>query len=149
MTTALAVIVVGLLIVWLLKITRDQEEIWRRLNSISVTPGWIRLVADAGETNIRGGSLAIAGPHGMHGPELHICTVQGTVESFPYRYAGGEVSQEERVTGGGFDMAFTTPTLPDMPLPPRIRLEFRGDVLTIRTWGAKVKNAEWQVGDEY
>ncbi len=147
MTRTVALIVVGLLIVWLLKLTRDQKQIWLLLNSLSVVPGEIRLADDTGETNIRGGLLWIAGPHGVHGPELYIRAVPGAVDSFPYDHSDGRVSQEKRVQGGGFVIGLTTPDLPDTPLPPRIRLEFRDDTLTIRTWMAKVDNAEWSDGD--
>ena len=107
MTRTMALIVVGLLIVWLLKLTRDQKQIWLLL----------------------------------------IRAVPGTVNSFPYDHSDGRVSQEKRVQGGGFVIGLTTPDLPDTPLPPRIRLEFRDDTLSIRTWMAKVDNAEWSDGD--
>lgn len=154
MMTALTVsllVVVGLLIVWIRKIAQiaqDQKELWRHLHSISLTPGWIRVADETGKMNIRGGSLWIEGPHGMDGPELHLRTVPGTADSYPFDFHGS-VSQEKVVSGGGFDIEFTTPTLPHMPLPPHIRLEFRDDTLTIRTWKAKVENAEWRSGDGY
>ncbi len=153
MMTALTVgllVAVGLVIVQIRKIRQDQEALWLRLNSISLTPGWIRVADDeAGEINIKGGSLWLRGPHGYAGPELTLRTVPGTVDSYPYDHFDGRVSQHKRVRGGGFDIVFDTPTLPDMPLPPRIRLEFRDDTLTIRTWHAKVETAEWQTGDGY
>jgi hypothetical protein len=143
-------VAVGLLIVRIRKITQDQESLWQRLNSISLTTGWIRVADDDGsQVNIRGGSLWLRGPHGYAGPQLTLRTVPGTADSYPYDHLDGSVSQEKAVDGGGFDIAFDTPTLPDMPLPPRIRLEFRDDTLTVRTWQAKVKTAEWQMGDGY
>src|SRR5262249_45622203 len=101
------------------------------------------------EARIEGGSLYLGGPHEHHGPELTIVAVPGTLDSYPYDHSDGSVSHEKRVKGGGLDITCSTPTLPDMPLPPRIRLEFRDDTHTTRTWQAKVANAEWHTGDDY
>jgi len=152
MMTALTLgllVVVALLVGRIQKMAQDQRELWRRLNSISLMPGWIRLRDDTGEVNISAGSLGLRGPHGHASPGLNIHTVPGTVYKYPYTFHDGRESQEEAVRGGGFDIEFTNPPLPDYPLPPHIRLEFRNDTLTIRTWNAKLETAEWQTGDGY
>lgn len=118
-----------------------SEGDWRYLRSLSPLPGWVSLKGDLGVTDMRGGSLSIAGPHG--GPELRIWAIPGTVFSYPYDRSDGRVSQSKGVRDAGFGMVFTTAPLPDMPLHPRIRLEFRDDTQTIRTRMAKVENAEW------
>ena len=144
MTVVLLLVVVGLLVVWF-----RLREVRRHLYSLSPMPGWIWVKGEGGEVRIEGGSFHIEGPHGFRGPELTIAAVPGTLDRFPYNHFDGRVTEEERVKGGGFDIALSTPTLPDMPLPPRIRLEFRDDTLMIRTWQARVANAEWHTGDEY
>lgn len=113
MMTALTVglrVAVGLLIVRIRKITQDQESLGQRLNSISLTPGWIRVADDDGsEVNIRGGSLWLRGPHGDAGPQLTLRTVPGTADSYPYDHFDGRVSREKRVTRGA---ALRSPSTP-------------------------------------
>jgi hypothetical protein len=104
MMTALTLgllVVVALLVGRIQKMAKDQRELWRRLNSISLMPGWIRLRDDTGEVNISAGSLGLRGPHGHASPGLNIHTVPGTVYKYPYTFHDGRESQEEACAAVG------------------------------------------------
>ena len=135
-------VVVVTLVSQAVKVTRDQGQLWLRLYSLSLAPGWIYLKGEDGVTQIQGGTVTLETPHGRRGPSLSITTVPGTLKQYPYPRSDGTETVAQVAVAAGFDITLTTPTLPDMPLPPRVHLEFRDDTLTIRTWHAKVVNAE-------
>ncbi len=149
-----AVVVVGVVVIVLLmrrirKVQNDQLALFRHLQSVAPIPGFIQLTGDESDrtqTTMRPGSLTF---ETRHGPELKIEAVPGTPRRYLWLHADDREREHEVADGAGFDIAYTPPTLPDEPLPPHIRLEFRDDTVTIRTWKAKIVNAEWQIGDGY
>jgi hypothetical protein len=148
---SLAAVTIALVLIGRIrKIADDQQALLGRIQSISPISNWIQVRdEDGSEVTITGKRISFSGPHTHHGPELHVQTVPGTAYSYPWEHHDGRVTHETGVRGGGFDLTYSSPTLQDMPLPPRIRLEFRDDTLTVRTWRAKIEHAEWQTGDDY
>lgn len=140
-----SVVVIGLLMKRIQKVQNEQLALFRHLQSVAPIPGYIQLTGDESDrtqTTIRAGSLTL---ETRHGPQLKIEAVPGSLR----RYLWRDDREHEVADGAGFDIAYTPPTLPDEPLPPHIRLEFRDDTVTIRTWKAKIVSAEWNIGDGY
>lgn len=149
-----AVVVVGVVVVGLLvrRIQRVQDDLLglaRRLNAVLPGESHLFLRGDEGETTIGPGRLTLETPHGHRGPQLTIRAVPGTPRRYLWQHLDGSEREYEVADGAGFDIAYTPPTLPEEPLPPHVRLEFRDDTLTARTWRAKIATTEWQIGDGY
>lgn len=152
-----SVVVMALLMRRIRKVENEQLALLQYLKSIAPMPGYIQLTgggfiqlygeeSDRRQTTIRAGTLTL---ETRDGPQLKIEAVPGSLRRYLWLHDDDREREHEVADGAGFDIAYTPPTLPDQPLPPHIRLEFRDDTVTIRTWKAKIVNAEWQIGDGY